>query len=409
MYHAAGWRGYGRTMTPRPSPDLGTGGQIRARRLLRGWSVRYAASRAGVSHATWSRIERGLQAADNRFTLAEIAGALECSPGDLTGTAMPAGDRAATAAQAGVPALRQALIDTDLAEPADRSAPPLAELARTVETIGALWPACDYAAVTRLLPRLLLDLHSETAGPERAAALRLLCSATFIAASVLRILGHPAEAWLGAERCRDAAEALDDPVLLGYAADSRAAAAFACGSYQRGLTLAERAIDDLWRHTGRPGGAEVLGSLQLLCALASGGRRRLDDSRTWSVEASAVARRTGETTTMGLFFGPTNVDLWRISIEVDLGDPARAVQVARGVTPATIPAGFRQVHYYADTGRALAKLDDRDREAVRMLLIAERIAPQHVHTSADVREATQSLLERSSGPELRGLAERMSV
>ena len=37
------------------------GERIRARRLLRGWSMRYAASRAGVSHATWSRIERGRQ------------------------------------------------------------------------------------------------------------------------------------------------------------------------------------------------------------------------------------------------------------------------------------------------------------------------------------------------------------
>jgi hypothetical protein len=67
------------------------------------------------------------------------------------------------------------------------------------------------------------------------------------------------------------------------------------------------------------------------------------------------------------------------------------------------------VHYYADTGRALAKLDGRNREAVRMLLIAERIAPQHGHPSADIREATQSLLERSPGPELRRLAERMHV
>ena len=59
------------------------GERIRERRLVRGWSVRHAASRAGVSHATWSRIERGIQAADNRFMVADIARALECAPGDL--------------------------------------------------------------------------------------------------------------------------------------------------------------------------------------------------------------------------------------------------------------------------------------------------------------------------------------
>src|SRR3954470_13352799 len=101
------------------NPDPSIGERIRARRLIRGWSVRHAADRAGVSHATWSRIERGRQAADNRFVLADIAAALECSPADLAGVPVPVTDRAAMAAQVGVYALRQALVDADLTEPAD--------------------------------------------------------------------------------------------------------------------------------------------------------------------------------------------------------------------------------------------------------------------------------------------------
>jgi pimeloyl-ACP methyl ester carboxylesterase len=71
------------------NPDPSIGERIRARRLIRGWSVRHAADRAGVSHATWSRIERGRQAADNRFMLADVAAALECSPADLAGVPVP--------------------------------------------------------------------------------------------------------------------------------------------------------------------------------------------------------------------------------------------------------------------------------------------------------------------------------
>ena len=345
--------------------------------------------------------------------LAAIAGALECAPSDLAGTGVPAPDRATAAARAGVLGLRRALIDIDLSEPPAGPAPPVSELARSVALADALHQACDYAGATRLLPGLLRDLHTETAGPDHPEALRLLCDATHIASTVLRSLGYPADAWLGAERCRDAADATGDPVLRGHAAYALARAATACGSYQRGQTLAERAVDDLSRHLSLPGGSEVLGSLHLVAALASRCRQRLDDSRDWLAEAAALARRTGETSTMGMFFGPTNVDIWRMSIEVDGGDPALVVEIARRTDPAAIPAGVRQVFYYADTARALARIGGRDREAIRYLLTAERIAPQHVRTSADLAETIRVLLARSrrqaGGTGLRGLCERMQA
>ena len=241
-------------MTARPYLEPTIGERIQVRRLLRGWSVRYAASRAGISHATWSRIERGRQAADNRFTLADIAAALECSPTDLAGTPVPAADRAAMAAQLAVYGIRQALVDVDLSEPTVRSAPPVAELARTVALVDTLRQACDYAGAGRLVPGLLRDLHAASAGSDRRAALRLLCDAAFIASTIVRNLGHPAEAWLAAERCRDAAEATEDPVLLGYAAYARASAASVCGSFPRSLALAGRASDELRPHLARHGG-----------------------------------------------------------------------------------------------------------------------------------------------------------
>ncbi|WP_127552461.1 helix-turn-helix domain-containing protein [Actinoplanes sp. OR16] len=400
-------------MTPRRQADPAVGERVRARRLLRGWSIRYAASRAGVSHATWSRIERGLQGADNRFMLADLAGALDCTLADLAGTGVPAPDRATSAAQAGVLGLRRALVDIDLSEPPSRPAPPLAELRRTNALADALYRACDYAGAARVYTDLLRDLHTETAGPDHAEALRLLCEATSNAATVLRNLGHPPDAWLAAERCRDAAEAAGDPVLRGHAAYAMARSALACGSAQRGQTIAERAVNDLGGHLSRPGAPEILGSLQLVAALASHARGRLDDSRDWLAEAAALALRTGETDTMGMFFGPTNVNIWQMSIEAGDGDPIRVVEIAGRTDPSAIEAGVRQVFYYADTARALIRLGGRDREAIRFLLTAERIAPQHVRTSADLATAVRILLERSNrragGTALRGLSERMSV
>ncbi|MFF5288308.1 helix-turn-helix domain-containing protein [Paractinoplanes globisporus] len=385
------------------------GERIRARRQLRGWSMRYAASRAGISHATWSRIERGRQAADNRFMLADIAAALECSPAELVGVAVPATDRETVAAQVAVHGIRQALVDIDPRERPVRPATPVAELARTLELADTLRRACDYAGAGRILPDLLRGLHAAAAGPERPAALRMLCEAAFHASGVVRNLGHPAEAWLGAERSLEAAEAADDPVLVAFAAYARACAASACGSFERSLAVAGRAAGDLRPHLAGPGALETLGILQLVCAVSSRALKRGDDSRTWIAEAAEVAGRTGESDALGLFFGPTNVNIWRINIETDGGDPGRAVQIAGVTNPAVIGAGCREVFYYADTARAFAQLRGRDKEAIRFLLTAERIAPQHLHASALAQETTRALLDRSGGSQLRGLSERLGI
>jgi hypothetical protein len=116
---------------------------------------------------------------------------------------------------------------------------------------------------------------------------------------------------------------------------------------------------------------------------------------------------------MGMYFGPTNVDIWRVGTETDGGEPGLAARIAQDVSPAVVPAAFRQVFFYSDLARALSRIRGRDREAIRFLLTAERVAPQHVHTSPMARETTRSLLERSrrdaGGTELRGLAGRMHV
>lgn len=400
-------------MPGRGTSDTTIGDRIRARRLLRGWSVRYAASRAGISHATWSRIERGRQAADNRFMLADIAAALECSLIGLTGTPVPAADRRALTAAANTYAIRQALIDIDLTEPSFRPVRPVAALEGETSLVRALWCGGDYAGAARLLPALLRDLHAAARGRDRARILHLFCAATDVTQAIARNIGYPAEAWLAAERGRDAAEAAEDPVLLGYAAFSRGQVTTTCGSFARCLTLADRAADRLQPHLARPGALTVLGMLRLLGACAGMGLARPADSATRLAEAADIAARTGETTTLGLFFGPTNVSFWRIGMETDGGEPGRAVEIAQRTNPGVIDAKIRQVYFHRDVALAYTRLRGKDREAVRHLLIAERIAPQHVHTSALVQETARALLERSQrqagGTELRGLCERMGL
>lgn len=400
-------------MSRSSNPDKTIGERIKARRLLRTWSVRHAADRAGMSHASWSRIERGLQAADNRFVLANIASALECSITELTGTPMPSADRRAAAAQAGVSAVRRALVEI---EPTNDGTPPSRPLPALADDLGLLRRLrhdCDYAGATALAPQLLSDLHAASSGPERPAALRLLCEATFLSSSLLRALGHPADSWLGAERCHALATETQDHVLLGLAAFARAGAAICCGSYVRGLALAEHAATALDPHAGHPNGLEMLGALQLMCAAAGGAVDGLDAGRAWMTEAARIADRTGETTTHALYFGPTNVKLWHLGIEVEVGDPGRAVAIATTTDVTAAQVNSRLVFFHADVARAYARLGRRDHDAVRHLLVAERVAPQHVHSSPLLQETTRALLDRAQrsagGSALRGLCERMQV
>lgn len=227
-------------MSRRSSPDTAIGERIRIRRLSRGWSVRHAADRSGISHATWSRIERGKQTADNRFVLAAIAAALECPLTDLTTTRSSIYDRQVIIAQASVPAIRQTLLELDGPAPPIRQ---IETLAREADLVRELWQRCDYAGALRLLPTLIRDLHA--CGPHDRPAQHLLCEAVGVASSIFRAIGYPSDAWLAAERCHAVADASGDPVLLGYAAFKQAEAARTCGSQRRCLKIAEDALEDL--------------------------------------------------------------------------------------------------------------------------------------------------------------------
>src|SRR5262249_57798148 len=98
-----------------------------------------------------------------------------------------------------------------------------------------------------------------------------------------------------------AAERLEGPVMLAVAEFARACAGTACGSFGRGLVIATRAVDGLTGHLDAPGGMEMLGMLQLTGAYASRGLKRPDDSAVWAAQATEVAERTGETSTLGMY------------------------------------------------------------------------------------------------------------
>ncbi|WP_428967042.1 helix-turn-helix domain-containing protein [Micromonospora fluostatini] len=378
------------------------GDRIRARRQLRGWSIRYAASRAGISHTSWSRIERGQQRTD-RYMVVDLAAALECSVVDLTGQAYTPADRQLDAARIDAERVWRMMMDTPMGKrPA--AAATVEQVRREAALVRSLYGRCDYAGALRRLVDLVPAMHSLT---DRRTALTEMVPVYGVAMGSLLNVNYPAHAWLAAERCAEAAGLLDDPVAVGVATANRARVSAWSGAYGPARALCDTAGADL-AGCAADGALDVLGFLHLARAHHLAGLRDRASAEDHLAEAARIAAHTGETESWDLAWGPRNVALWRMAYQLDTGRPEEAMETAAGVELTGLPA-VRQVYFWLDLSRA-AEAVGRDREATRMLLAAERVGPQHARSSASARETVRSLLRSgATSPELRGLCERMSL
>ncbi|WP_204301753.1 helix-turn-helix domain-containing protein [Actinoplanes campanulatus] len=399
------------------SPRIATepiGERLRMLRLQRNWSIRYAASRAGISHVQWSRLERGERSADNRFMLAALAKALNVPLAELTGTGAIGPEHGEAETKSAIYHIVQAAIEADLEDPPGVTEAELEPSIQRLDLVMDLRLKCDYTGAARLIPPLLRELHAAAFGSDRERALEALVLAQDTASFVIRYLGDPASAVLIADRGRQAATYLQNPVMLGLSAWSQAHAASGCGLYARALRIAERATTELEPHTDKPHGKEMLGQLYMMTGFSKWALGDTSAAEAAIGEAERIARLTGQSPALGLNFGPTAIDVWRVSMNADAGDPRAAVQIARDIDPTGI-AGIsrsRQAAFYIDTARALSNIN-KDAEALRMLLNAERLAPQRVRLSPLVTETVRHLLEKSrrgtGWTELRALCERVGV
>lgn len=393
--------------------DETIGARITALRERRGWSGRFLASRAGISASTLSRIERGKRSANNRFLIADLAAALECSVTDLTGQPYAPADRQLEAAHGRVNALRSVLVDTALDEPLpdDVNPRPMPELELLCDEIAARWGTYDYATLGDLLLQVTPELHAYGYSGNRRAG-ELLLGVSRATTAMLTGLGYPGDAWLSAERGREVAGQLEDPVASVVAEVARALAATRCVGYRRAATLTDRAIDAIQPHLGQQGALSVLGMLHMVSTLGAMGQHRPEDAFAHIAEAEAIATRTGETTAWAMWFGPTNVAVWRVGLEVDAGSNGKGAEIARTTQVGRLPLS-RQVTFHLDVARALAADRKGHDRAVRALLTAERLAPQHVRSSPSARETAHDLRESarraSVGSALRGLCERVGL
>ncbi|MGH3917890.1 MAG: hypothetical protein ACRDSG_02420 [Pseudonocardiaceae bacterium] len=98
---------------------------------------------------------------------------------------------------------------------------------------------------------------------------------------------------------------------------------------------------------------------------------------------------------------------------LEAGHHDQAVAVAERLDPRRIPSPQRRAAYWADYGRALARIRGRRDDAVWALRRAELISPARVHRHPFTRQVLSELVARSHrdaiGQELRGMAYRAGL
>lgn len=381
--------------------DTPLGQRIKAwRRRRGGLSQRALAELAGLSQGYISQLEAGTRPLDRKSTQVAIASALNISVAQLLG-APAAGDPVRDQATVHVPAIRHALVELSAGErrtPArDRN------LLRTaVQAVSERRNAADYAAIAPILPTLLQDIagHGTDMAPE-------LIEALFAAQFALKAMGVPDLARQAAEIGVRVSETVNEAHWRGAAYFSWIQS-FPPEAADLGARLTTREADNLQGADTREA-QETYGRLHLLAALQAA--VGTDPAAAWAHldEAATVATHLGEPARYGDFsagvtaswFGPTQVEFWRVGVAAELGDAGTALQVAGRINLHTVPVPNRWVYYHLDMARALAA-DNKDLEAMHSLAKAERSAPQHFRFSPVSRNLVGTLVHRAKRRAVQG-------
>lgn len=387
------------------------GRRVRQVRHWRGMSLKATADLAGISESYLSRIERGERQVDRRKLVEALAAALRVAPSELTGQPYPPSTEGEAEAHAAAQSLRAVLRDIEIGVPPIGDPRPAEEMRAAVRAVNVACDACDYQTLGEIVPGLISELHTLAEDRGSSEARRLLAEVLHAAFYLSKDLGHGDLAWMVSGHLQRTAAATGDPVWGAVAGFVRSHATVGLQARERGLLLAEQSAELLQPDAGDAG--QAYGMLHLSAALQSAVTGNPSGARDHLAEASDTASRTGNGTFAGLNFGPLNVSVWRVALALELGEPGRVVELARGVDVSAIPSAGRQATFYGDVGRGLAAIRGREEQAVEALRRAETLAPYRIRTNPFVREAVTELMRRArreaGGRELRGIAYRMGL
>ena len=398
------------------------GRRVARARRRKGWSQQHLGDAIGRTSSWVSKIERGDLPLDRMSIVSRIADVLSVEVIELTGQPYRHRDRELESGHSSIPALRLALQHATLPVPVVASqtpfTPPDLSLIRVqVQECENLRQAARFNAVGELLPGIIEQLSRYVrdrpgAGAEWAEANELFLRACHIARVASNLLGHHDLAWTAVQLQAEAAERAQLPELQAAAAWDLCGAWLHVGALRDARTVALSLIDQLDAFAGSDNETLVAlyGAMHLRAAVAYSRLWSTTDARNHLTIARTVSLRVSSPNVYQTMFNTLNVGIHAVEVEFELGHPVEALQRAELIDPTQIISAERQAHYWTirAAGYAMNRKNDL---AIRALLTADTIAPQHLRNRPLARELVRDLLdrERRRNTQLRGLASRMAL
>lgn len=396
-------------MTTDDEPREAIGRQVRAARKLAGLTQQQLAERAHVSLSLVKQVEQARVPASPAF-VAAVARALEIPATQLMGQPYPIDTREDHRVHAIIPELRRELVAYRLPPESDVVTRPLTELEVAVERASRLRHSATFDTLGGQLPRLLAELRAASShyrGHDREQVFGLLAEAYYAADQVASKLGYIDLASLAVDRYEWAAAQSGDELAVLVGDYRRAGELINAADWAGALSLLEQSRARLEPGLGKASLAtwSTWGNLHLKSALAAARAGDADTANAHLAEAREAAARTGERDDYRLAFGPTNVDIWSVSLAVEQRNGTEAVKRATSVQFAPGTPHERIGHHWIDLARGYQLHGDRQR-ALTALQEARRISPQQTRYHPQVRETliTLAVEDRYRSDTLAGFA-----
>ncbi|WP_061082956.1 hypothetical protein, partial [Nocardiopsis alborubida] len=240
---------------------------------------------------------------------------------------------------------------------------------------------------------------------------RLAADAYGLLRTVARRINRKELALLAADRGIRAAERSCDPVRLATARWNNSHALLALGEHRAAQEVALAAISEVSSVESRDASA-ITGALWLTAAVTQARSGDKFTALEWiNDRAAPLAEKTGETNVGRTCFGPSNVALHAVSIELEDGQAASALSLADRIDTSPLASRERHTTWSLDLARGhILRFDPG--AAMLYLLQAETTGAEDLRYNSDAHDTLRRVLHQAR-PSLRtqavGLTRRLGI